>query len=483
MLLGIDIGTSSSKGVLVHPDGTLVASATREHGVSTPQPGWVEHDAVDVWWADFAALVTELLPAADEITGVGISGIGPCVLVTDADGRPLRPAILYGVDTRATAEIAELTDRYGAEEILARGGSPLTTQAVGPKLAWLRRHEPSTWAAARRLFMAGSWLVHELTGEYVLDHHSASQSSPLYDVDALAWAEDWANDIAPGLELPPLAWPGDVVGRVTARAADRTGLPEGVPVVAGTVDAWAEAVSVGVRNPGDVMLMYGTTMFLVEVLPERRSSAKLWGTVGAFPGTYTMAGGMATSGAITAWLRSLTGRSYPDLTEAAREAGPGADGLLMLPYFAGERTPLFDPDARGVVVGLTLRHGPGHLYRAALEGTAFGVRHNLEVMGDHGGRRLVAVGGGLQGGLWTQIVSDVLQEPQQLPTYTIGASYGDALLAGLGTGLVTDASGWNPIVSVVQPDPGAAARYDELYRLYRELYPATRHTAHRLAAG
>lgn len=283
-----------------------------------------------------------------------------------------------------------------------------------------------------------------------------------------------------GEVVPDLAWPGEVVGRVTARAAARTGLPVNTPVVAGTVDAWAEAVSVGVRDPGDVMLMYGTTMFLVEVLPERRSSEKLWGTVGAFPGTYTMAGGMATSGAITAWLRDLTGRSYADLTEAARDAGPGADGLLMLPYFAGERTPLFDPDARGVVVGLTLRHGPGHLYRAALEGTAFGVRHNLEAMGDSAGRRLVAVGGGLQGGLWTQIVSDVLQEPQQLPTYAIGASYGDALLAGLGTGLVTDASGWNPIASVVQPDPEAAAGYDNRYRLYRELYPATLNIAHSL---
>ncbi|MFI5955564.1 FGGY-family carbohydrate kinase [Cryptosporangium sp. NPDC051539] len=486
MLLGIDIGTSGSKGVLVTPDGTVVAGASREHGAGTPRPGWVEHDPVDVWWADFLALVTELRAAAPgPIDGIGISGIGPCVLVTDAAGRPLRPAILYGVDTRATAEIAELTDRYGAERILARGGSPLTTQAVGPKLAWLRRHEPDVWARTERLFMASSWLVHELTGEYVLDHHSASQSSPLYDATALAWADDWATDIAPGLRLPELAWPGEVVGRVGKAATEKTGLPEGIPVVAGTIDAWAEAVSVGVRDPGDVMLMYGTTMFLVEVVPEPRSSSRLWGTVGAFPGTYTMAGGMATSGAITGWLRDLTGRSYPDLTAAARDAGPGAEGLLMLPYFAGERTPLFDPDARGVVIGLTLRHGAGHLYRAALEATAFGVRHNLEAMADAGGstadRRLVAVGGGLQGGLWTQIVSDVLQETQQLPTYAIGAGYGDALLAGLGTGLVTDAGSWNPIASEVHPDPDAAGTYDERYRLYRDLYGATRATAHALA--
>jgi xylulokinase len=484
LLLGVDIGTSSSKGVLTTPDGGVVATAVREHAVSRPHPGWAEHDARTVWWDGFAAVTRELLARADApITGVGVSGIGPCALPATAAGEPLRPAILYGVDTRAVAEIDELTARYGAETINERGGSPLTTQAVGPKLAWLRRHEPEVWERTRRLFMASSYLVHELTGEYVLDHHSASQSSPLYDSREHTWIADWAEEIAPGLDLPPLAWPGEVVGTVTEAAAKRTGLAAGTPVIAGTIDAWAEAVSVGVTEPGDVMVMYGTTMFLIEVLASRRTWPGLWGTVGVTPGTYDLAAGMATSGAVTDWLRQLTGAAYEELIEEARAAGHGAGGLVMLPYFAGERTPLFDPDARGLVLGLTLHHGRGHLYRAALEGTAFGVRHNLEVMRSAGGeaRRLVAVGGGTKGGLWTQIVSDVLGRAQELPSVTIGACYGDALLAARATGL-SDGTGWNPPAGTVEPDPAAGQTYDALYELYRGLYPATRDAAHALAA-
>jgi xylulokinase len=273
---------------------------------------------------------------------------------------------------------------------------------------------------------------------------------------------------------------------VTPAAAASTGLAAGTPVVAGTIDAWAEAVSVGVFAPGDLMLMYGTTMFLVNVTHQAHLSPWLWSTVGAFEDTYSLAGGMATSGAITAWLADLTGSSFAALTEEAAAVPPGAGGLLMLPYFAGERTPLFDPDARGVIAGLTLRHTRGHLYRAALEATAFGVQHNLAAMADAGApqTRLVAVGGGTTGGLWTRIVSDVIGRPQELPTHTVGAAYGDAFLAALATAQATsgDISAWNPIATVVEPDSATRSVYDELYARYRELYVATADIAHHLAA-
>ncbi|MDX3106044.1 FGGY-family carbohydrate kinase [Nonomuraea angiospora] len=477
MFLGVDIGTSSSKGVLVAPDGTVVATAVREHRTASPRPGWFEHSAQDVWWADFTSIVAEL--ARPDVAAVGLSGIGPCVLPCAQDGTPLRPAILYGVDTRATAEIAAQTSRYGASAILERCGSPLTSQAVGPKLEWLRTHEPEVWARTRRIFMAHSWLAYRLTGAYVLDHHAASQCTPLYDTRTHEWIDDW--DLFPELELPALAWSGDVVGTVTEAAAATTGLPKGIPVVAGTIDAWAEALSVGATSPGDVMLMYGTTMFLVEVLASRAVSPRLWGTVGVSPGTYNLAAGMATSGAVTGWLRDLTGASFESLTAEAAAVGRGAEGLLMLPYFAGERTPLFDPDARGTLIGLTLRHGRGHLYRAALEATAFGVLHNLEAMRAAGGsaKRLVAVGGGTKGGLWTRIVSDVLQQEQVLSTHTVGAAFGDAMLAAQACGV--SGAGWNPVASVVEPDPAAAEDYTRLYGLYRDLYDSTAHIAHELA--
>lgn len=488
LFLGIDVGTASSKGTLVDADGTIVARSLRKHHTTSPHPGWVEHDPHAVWWGDFRSLVAELTAGVDpgRIAGIGCSGIGPCLLPVDADGEPLRNAILYGVDTRATEQMAELESTYGAETVLLRCGSPLSTQAIGPKLAWLRQREPECFAATRRWFMASSYLAYRLTGEYVLDHHSASQSVPLYDHRAAGWIEPWCDEIGSHLEWPRLVWPSEVVGTVTARAAAETGLQAGIPVVAGTIDAWSEAVSIGASAPGDLMLMYGTTMFLIDVVDAPVTTPLLWGTAGVFEGTYSLAAGMATSGAITEWIAELTGTGYPELLAAAAEAGVGAEGLLMLPYFAGERTPLFDPEARGALLGLTTRHGRGHLYRAALEATAFGVRHNLEVMEKAGAdvRRLVAVGGGTEGGLWTEIVSDVIGRPQQLPRHTLGAAYGDAFLAALGTGqaVPADIAAWNPVVATVTPNQRHVAAYDELYGHYRDLYPATVDTAHALAA-
>ncbi|GAA4856997.1 FGGY-family carbohydrate kinase [Saccharopolyspora cebuensis] len=486
VLLGIDIGTSSSKGVLVAADGRIIARASRPHETSYPHPGWVEHDAESVWWADFVALVRELLPAAEgrQLAGLGVSGIGPVLLPADGAGNPLRPAVLYGVDTRATAQIDALNEELGAEEILRRGGSALTSQAVGPKIRWLAEREPDVYRRTEMLLMCSSYLVHRLTGRYVLDHHSASQCDPLYDLHERTWSAKWAPEVAPDLPLPELVWSTEVVGRVGAEAAAETGLPEGLPVTAGTIDAWAEATSVGVRAPGDVMLMYGTTMFFVQVLTDPRPHPALWGTCGAFPDTYTLAAGMATSGAVTEWLRGLFDGDFARLVADAGEVPAGSRGLLLLPYFAGERTPIFDPDARGVLAGLTTAHGRAELYRAALEGIGFGVRHNLEAMAEAGGaaERLVAVGGGTQGGLWTQIVTDIAGREQQIPAETVGAAYGDALLAGVATGSAIDPDGWNPVTSVVRPDPERSERYERFYEHYRDLYEATARTAHFLAA-
>ncbi|WP_026448811.1 FGGY-family carbohydrate kinase [Actinopolyspora mortivallis] len=485
-LLGIDIGTSGSKGVLTTASGKVLARAERGHATRYPRPGWVEHDPEEIWWNDFTELIAELLPAAGgrSLAGLGLSGIGPVLVPADECGSPLRPAILYGVDTRATTEISELEEELGGTEILRHGGSALSSQAIGPKIRWLAKNEPEVYRNTSKLLMCGSYLVHRLTGRYVLDHHSASQCDPIYDLRGGRWFPDWAERVAPGVELPDLAWPTEVVGHVGRRAAAETGLPEGLPVTAGTVDAWAEAASVGVREPGDLMLMYGTTMFFVQVVREPLAHPALWSTRGAYPDTYTLAAGMATSGAVTDWMRGLFGGEFGELLRAAAEVPPGSRGLLLLPYFAGERTPVFDPDARGTVCGLTTAHGRGELYRAALEGIAYGVRHNLEVMADSGApaERLVAVGGGTTGGLWTRIVSDVTGRPQSIPAETVGACYGDALLAGVATNTAVDPRNWNPVVDTVEPDEAATARYAEFYRHYRKLYESTVDTAHFLAA-
>ncbi|WP_298040133.1 FGGY family carbohydrate kinase [uncultured Microbacterium sp.] len=486
--LGVDVGTSSTKGVLVGEDGTIVASTTRAHDVDRPHTGWVEMRA-EIWWDEFASIARELLDEVDdaEIAAVGVSGMGPCVLLVDQNDQPVRPAILYGVDTRATAQISRMTDELGLDEITRVGGSTLTSQAAGAKIAWVHDEEPDAFAAARRFFMPASWLAHHLTGAYVLDHQSASQTSPLYDIENEQWHEPWWQRYAGTIEQPRLTWAGDIAGSVTDEASALTGIPAGTPVITGTIDAWTEAVSVGAHEVGDLMLMYGTTMFLVATGEETLRTPSMWTTAGAFAGTRNLAGGLSTSGALTAWLKDLTGSDYPALLADAATSGPGANGLLILPYLAGERTPIQDPDARGVIAGLTLEHSRGDLYRAALEATALGVRHNVETMRAAGAdiRRIVAVGGGTQGRLWLQVVSDVTGLVQEVPATTIGASYGAAFLAAVaiaepGTApVITD---WNPIAQTITPDPALREVYDTLFDRYVRLYEGSKDVIHELAA-
>lgn len=483
MFLGVDIGTTSSKAVLVDESGEILASAVRPHETPSPHPGWFEHDAEGLWWAEFRGLVRDLLARrpGQRVEAVAASGIGPCALVADGAGRPLRAAILYGIDRRAEREIGELTDELGAGVLLQRTGNRLTTQAVGPKLRWIARHDPAAWSQARRWYGASSFLAGRLTGEYIMDHYTASASDPLYDLTALDWWPEGWSAAAPGLEPPRLAWPGDVIGEVSAAAAAETGLPAGTKVLAGTIDALAESYSVGCRAVGDTMVMYGSTMFLIQTVARPAAHPGLWAASGRTPDTFSIAAGMATSGLVTTWLAGITGEDVGDLLAEAAHVPPGSDGLVLLPYFAGERTPIFDPQARGCWLGLTLDHTRGHLYRSVLEGVAFGVRHNIEAMIEAGGRprRLVAVGGGARGSLWTRIVSDVTGQPQDLPVSTIGAAYGDARMAADACGM--DTSGWNPVAGRIEPDPGTAARYDELYDVYRRTYEALRDDMHRLA--
>lgn len=489
VLIGIDMGTASSKGVLTTADGTVLATAVRPrpHSMSLPRPTWAEVDPDAVWWHDVVSISRELWPQAKEaqLAAVCVSGVGPCLVVCDEQDRPVRPAILYGIDMRSGAEIAALNQRFGTETIFRRCGKQLSSQAVGPKMVWLARNEPRHWERGRRWFNSNSYVVRRLTGAYVLDHHTASQCDPLYDIAAQDWFAPWMSEIAGHLDTPRLVWPGEVVGTVTATAARQTGLPAGTAVCAGTIDAGAEAFSAGIRRPGDVMLMYGSTMFLVQSLAGLAAHhPRLWTTAGIDRDSYTLAAGMATSGILASWVRDLVGASgFAELASEAARVPPGSGGLLVLPYFAGERTPVFDPRARGVLAGLTLRHTRAHLYRAVYEGIAFGVRQIFELLdpGATSVRRVVAVGGGTQDGLWPQIVSDVTGRSQLLPVQTIGACYGDALLAAIGSGLVDPDTDWAACDRELVPDRSTRETYDELYDGYLQLYPATRPAVHRLA--
>lgn len=486
--LGIDIGTFESKGVLVDASGRIVASASRPHKMLVPQPGWAEHRPREDWWGDFTAISKQLIAdsgvAPQDIKAVAASAIGPCMLPVDADGEPLMNGVLYGVDTRAADEIAELTARIGEDTLVARCGNALTSQSVGPKILWLKRNRPELFARTAKILTSTTYLVHKLTGEYVIDHYSAVNFSPLYLADRLDWSSELADDIVPLEKLPRLAWTSEIAGGVTAQAAAETGLAAGTPVTIGTIDAGAEAFSVGVSTPGDMLLMYGSTIFIVQVTDRRVGDPRLWYAPWFFRGEHASLAGLATSGTLSHWFRDQFGReldpttAIKDLAAEAAGSPAGANGLVMLPYFSGERTPIHDTHAKGMIFGLNLTHTRGDIYRAMFEGIALGTRHVFETYADAGvpPRRIYAAGGGTKNAVWGQATSDVSGTTQILRDTTIGASYGDAFLAALAIGDVArgDIDTWNPVASEIVPNATLRSLYDRHYGVFRSLYDSTR---------
>lgn len=496
LLLGIDVGSYSTKAVLTDLSGKILETQVVEHVMEFPRAGWAEHDAEAVWWGDVVAVCRQLFQggrySGKDVAAVGISAIGPCLLPLDAAGRPLRKAILYGIDTRAKAEVRDLTNLIGEDTVIGFSGMAFTSQAVGPKILWLKRNEPEVWRQARRFTTASSYITFKLTGEHVIDRHTASHFMPLFDIHTLEWSERFAEHVAPLTTLPRLAWTGETSGTITAGAARETGLSAGTPVNAGTIDVMADAVSAGVTQPGDLMVTYGSSMSFIFILEGPKPDPRVWTTAGAFKGSYALSAGMATSGSITRWLkdqfaRELTAESaYSELFAAAENIAAGSDGLLFLPYLSGERTPLHDPDARGVIAGLSLAHTREHLFRAALEGVAFGVRHNIETFEAIGAavKRMVAVGGGTTGNTWVQIVSDVTGRQQSVPKSVLGACSGSAFLGGLAAGKLEqkDLAAWQEEAAAVIPAHDKRETYDRLYGNYRALYDGTVDVVHDLVA-
>jgi xylulokinase len=488
--LGIDIGTFETKGVLVAEDGTIAATANRPHKMLVPRPGWAEHRAEEDWWGDFVHVTRALLAQSGldprRIRAVAASAIGPCMLPVDSAGAPLMNGVLYGVDTRASAQIAALNAAIGEEVILDRCGNALTSQSVGPKILWLKETRPDLFARTAKVLTSTSYLTWKLTGQYVIDHYTAANFSPLYDVNRLDWTSDLADFIGPD-RLPQLMWSTDIAGQVTAAAAAETGLAEGTPVTCGTIDAAAEAVSVGVQHPGEMMLMYGSTIFMIQVTAAPVRDPRLWYAPWLFPGRHASMAGLATSGTLTHWYRDQLARDADfSVLAAEAEASPkGAKGLLCLPYFSGERTPIHDPMAKGAFFGLDLTHTRGDLYRSVLEGIAMGTAHVFDTYSEVNAApdRVLAVGGGTKNAVWMQATSDIAGASQIICEKTLGASYGNAFLAAVASGaaMPDEITRWNPVAQTVTPETVAA--YARQYPLWKRLYDQTSEIAHALGAG
>jgi xylulokinase len=501
-LLGIDIGTYESKGVLTNRNGEVLVSAAVGHGLSLPKPGWAEHDADAVWWHDFVYLCQKLISEsgiqASQIAAIGCSAIGQCVLPLDDHDRPLRPGILYGIDTRCSAEIDDIENMLGRDRVNANIGRSMTVQDLGPRLLWLRRNEPAVWKKTASVVSSTSYLVFRLTGEKVIDFYTATDSGPMFSIQDLEYKADLTSPFLPLEKLPRPVWSTSIAGSVSAKAARETGLVEGTPVIAGTTDAGSEALSAGLSLVNDLMIMYGSTIFFVQKTDGLVSDGLMWPAPYLEPGAFVLAAGMTTGGSLTRWFRDQFApqemleeksggkNAYESLAELAAQSPPGAKGLLALPYFYGERHPINDPFARGVVAGLTLLHTRGDVYRAILESVGYGIRHVIETISGLGipPQRCLAVGGGARNPVWLQIVSDITGQEQLVPGENLGACYGDAFLAGMGIGWFGDLSEitrWVKYGRAIKPDLRQKERYDKYYLLYRKLYQDTQDTIHQLA--
>lgn len=481
MLLGLDLGTTAVKAVVLDPAHGLLAAESLPNAPASPHPGWSEQDA-EGWLANALALVPLVCAAAGielaQIEGVGVAGCVPCVLALDEDDRPLRPALLYN-DARAHAEIEELTAELGAAAVLERTGAAITQQSVGPKLRWLQRHEPEVWARTRRIAGSYDWVAGQIADADFSERNWALESG-LYDLADDDFAPDLCAAAGIGKELlGPIRDPRQVVGGIGPEVAAHTGLRRDTPVVAGMADHVSSAFAAGLAAHGDLLVKLGGSVDVLACSERPLRDARLYLDAHPAPGLWLPNGCMASGGSGLRWFqRELAGGAGLDVLDAeAAATPPGAAGVVVLPYLLGEKTPVNDPRASGAVAGLQLAHGRGHLFRALLESFAYGVRHHLEVLAEHGVRpqRARVTNGGSSSRLWKQIVADatglVLEPVVDHP----GSALGAAFAAGMGTGAFAEWSEVERFVTLgepVVPDPATAEVYAERYRAYRALYPA-----------
>ena len=487
LLLGLDIGTTSTIGIVIDDQGATLAIESRPVTFHSAHATWAEEDPGQ-WWSNVGEICRALIARigdASAIGAVGVTGMLPAVILLDRDGRPLRRSIQQN-DARATAELEQYRASMDETAFLALTGTGYSQQLVGPKLMWLRTHEPDVFAQAAHVVGASDYITYRLGGAVQVEHNWALESgfvdiaSGAYDDRLIALA-----GIDPAL-LPPIRNSHDIVGTVTAAAARHTGLRAGMPVVAGCADHVASAFVCGAARNGDLVLKFGGAGDILLSSDKPIADHRLFIDYHIMPGLYFPNGCMAASGTFLNWIvRNWAGGE----AEAARAAGVGIhqwldrrasdvppdSDLLFLPYVLGEKTPLMDPHARGTMAGLGLHHDLRHVWRAALEGVVFGFRHHVEVFEECGlaVRQVFAADGGAASDLWLQIAADVLQRPVTRIDRHPGSCLGAAFVAGMGAGVLKD---WADIGRYVapgrqfQPDSRASAVLQRKYELWRDTY-------------
>ena len=488
---GIDIGTTSTAAILIALPNRVLATASRPTTLHSPRAGWAEQEPEE-WWENTCAVTRELLRMAGShriaVQGIGITGMLPAVVLLDERGEVLRPAIQQS-DGRCGAEVRELAAEVDERDFLRRTGNGVNQQLVAAKLRWIEKHEPEVWAGIATVFGSYDYINWKLTGKKAVEQNWALEAG-FADMagaelsDALIALAHVRRDV-----IPPIVRSHAVLGPLASDAADATGLPAGIPVAGGAADHIASCFAAGIIHPGDVLLKFGGSTDILVASREARPDPRMFLDYHLIPGMYVPNGCMACGGSALNWFVDTLGRGerpraeragltlHQHLDAIAAETPPGAEGVQVIPYFLGEKTPLHDPDARGIIHGLSLNHDVRHLWRALLEGFGHAFRHHVEVLNDmgHPTTRYFATDGGASSTFWMQICADILQTPIRRLEGHPGSCLGAAWTAAVAAGLTSDWAGIADYVSpgdVIWPDAANRTLHDASYRRFRQSYEA-----------
>lgn len=485
VFLGIDVSTTASKALLIDENGNVLAVASHAHTLKTSKPLWSEQDPQE-WWQAVSASIRAALKKADiggeAVSAIGLTGQMHGLVLLDKAGGVLRPAILWN-DQRTGAQCEEIHRRVGKERLIQITGNLALTGFTAPKILWVQQNEPEIYAKARHVLLPKDYIRYRLTGEFAMDKADGS-GTILFDLKKRNWSTVILSALGIPVEWMPPTFEGpEFTGAVLPGAAIETGLKAGIPVAAGGGDQAAQAVGVGAVEPGVVALTVGTSGVVFATTPSAliEPEGRLHAFCHAVPSMWHFMGVMLSAAGSLQWYRDTLApeMNFDDLLREAEGIPAGSEGLQFLPYLSGERTPHPDPLARGAFIGLTLRHGRGHMTRAVLEGVAFGLKDSFTLIQNAGLRTITQVrasGGGTKGLLWRQILASVLEAELVTVNTSEGAAYGAALLAGVGAGVWLDVpSACRETVKITGsclPDGRQVDNYRRSYTLYCELYPA-----------
>lgn len=488
MFLGLDIGTTSTIGILIRLPDEVVGIVSRPVNFSAPKAGWAEENPQE-WWENVCAILGEFSAKGvdlAEISGIGVTGMLPAVVLLDADGELIRPSIQQS-DGRCGAQVDDLRREVDPDWFFRKAGNGINQQLVTAKLRWIERHEPENFARIATVFGSYDYINWRLTGHRAIEQNWALEAG-FVDLETLEISPQLVAlaHISPQA-LPPRSVSHMPLGTITKEAAAATGLRQGTPVVGGAADLIASALAAGLSTEGDVLLKFGGSVDVLVASDRAAPDPRLYLDHHLVPGLWVPNGCMATGGSGLNWFVKTFAQAQASmavergisphalLDELAENTPPGADGLFALPYFLGEKTPIHDPQARGIFHGISLSHELPHFWRAMLEGYGYAIAHHMDVIRDmgHDPRRYLVSDGGSNSRLWMQIVADILQVPLQTLSGHPGSCLGAAWTAAIGSGATDDWAGVAGFVkheAVIQPRPEYADLYRDGYQRFRRLY-------------